>query len=110
MLRLATQVTTSPTAWRRRSSATSATAATSGPRAENSVTISSTPTSCPASTPSSTSRTAPDDDTAAADPAHDDEAAGTSVVGRASLPEYHAVDTGPTISTSAPADGLATAS
>ena len=33
MLRLRTKVTTSPTAWRRSSSATSATAATSGPRA-----------------------------------------------------------------------------
>ena len=41
MLRLCTKVTTSPSTWRRRSSATSATAATSRPRAANRVTISS---------------------------------------------------------------------
>ena len=47
MLRLRTKVTASPTIRPRSSSATSATAATSGPRAENSVTISSSPTRWP---------------------------------------------------------------
>ena len=50
MLRLATQVTTSPTSSRRSWSASSATARTSGPRAENRVTISSSPTSWPEAT------------------------------------------------------------
>src|SRR5205807_720072 len=75
-----TNVTTSPTASRRSSSATWATAATSGPRAENSVTISSTPTSWPISTPASTSPTGP--------PADDPDGPGTSTGGGSSTPEY----------------------
>src|SRR5438045_2184737 len=59
MLRLRTKVTTSPTAWRRRSSATSATARTSGPLAPNRATSSSSPGSWPAATPASTSPTRP---------------------------------------------------
>jgi len=46
MLRLRTNVTSSPTMSRRSWSATSATRTTSGPRAPSSVTISSMPTSC----------------------------------------------------------------
>src|SRR5438445_150427 len=57
MLRLRTNVTASPTMSIRSWSATAATSTTSGPRAPNNVTISSTPTSSPASTPSSTSPT-----------------------------------------------------
>ena len=57
MLRLRTNVTSSPTISRRSWSATSATRPTSGPRAASSVTISSMPTSWPASTPASTSPT-----------------------------------------------------
>ena len=59
MLRLATQVTTSPTASARSWSATSATARTSGPRAPKRVTISSSPSSWPRATPARTSATAP---------------------------------------------------
>ena len=59
MLRLATKVTSSPTISRRSRSATSATARTSGPRAPNRVTISSSPTVSPSSTPARTSATAP---------------------------------------------------
>ena len=94
MLRLSTQVTTSPTVWRRSSSATSATAATSGPRAENRVTISSSPTSGPAAD-------------AVEHLAH--RAVGTRGTRprderrrRPSAPEYHAVERRPTRTTSAP--------
>ena len=59
MLRLRTKVTSSPAMRRRRSSATSATSRTSGPRALKSVTISASPTSWPSATPASTSATAP---------------------------------------------------
>src|ERR687891_711914 len=59
MLRFRTKVTTSPTALRRRSSASSHTAASSGPLAPSSVTISSTPTCWLSSTPASTSPTGP---------------------------------------------------
>src|SRR6266540_547542 len=59
MLRLRTKVTTSPEVRLRRSSATSATALTSGPRAANSATSSSSPGSWPSSTPASTSPTRP---------------------------------------------------
>ena len=59
MLRVRTKVTVSPVACLRSSSASAATAATSGPRAENSVTSSSSPVSCPSCTPSITSRTGP---------------------------------------------------
>ena len=59
MLRLRTKVTASPAVRRRRSSATSATLRTSGPRAEKRVTISASPTSWPRATPASTSATAP---------------------------------------------------
>ena len=71
MLRLWTQVTVSPTVSRRSWSASSATASTSGPRASNSVTISSMPTSWPARTPARTSATAPADLRAAARARHE---------------------------------------
>ncbi len=92
MLRLWTNVTTSPLVERRRSSATAATAATSGPRAENNVTISSTPSSWPSRAPASTSATAPDE---RGDP-------GTSAGGADEAPEYHAVLRGPMWRTSMP--------
>ncbi len=59
MFRLLTHVTASPTASARISSARAATAATSRPRAPNSVTSSATPGSWPRRTPASTSPTGP---------------------------------------------------
>ena len=93
MLRLDTQVTSSPTAALRSSSASAATARTSGPRAPNRVTISLTPTSWPFRTPASTSPTAPPAVAwAAGVPFEPGEA--RIIGGEASAPEYQPASSG----------------
>ncbi len=109
MLRFTTYVTASPTVVRRISSAAAATAATSGPRAPNRVTISASPTSWPAAhavedlgdgaprfVAVSCGRCATSDES-------------TRAGGWTSAPEYQAVERRPIWTTSAPVPTLAAA-